>query len=91
MVTPMGDSTNDDSIPALEGDAAVAVEHEGTHIQIIAAAGSGKTEVVSQRVAALIAKGFSEKGVRRHLDLRNAMVFWGEGPRFRSGSPRLFV
>lgn len=57
MVTPMGDSTNDDSIPALKGDAAVAVEHEGSHIQIIAAAGSGKTEVVSQRVAALIAKG----------------------------------
>ncbi|MGB3356825.1 MAG: UvrD-helicase domain-containing protein [Mycobacterium sp.] len=44
-------------IPTLEGDAAKAVSHRGTHIQIIAAAGSGKTEVVSQRVASLLADG----------------------------------
>ena len=44
-------------IPTLEGDAAEAVNHRGGHIQIIAAAGSGKTEVVSQRVAALLADG----------------------------------
>lgn len=44
-------------IPELEGDAAAAVAHRGGHIQIIAAAGSGKTEVVSQRVASLLADG----------------------------------
>ena len=43
--------------PHLEGDARRAVEHRGSHLQIIAAAGSGKTEVVSQRVADLLADG----------------------------------
>lgn len=42
-------------IPILEGEAAEAVAHRGSHIQIIAAAGAGKTEVVSQRVASLLA------------------------------------
>ncbi|MFV8316267.1 ATP-dependent helicase [Mycobacterium sp. 23] len=44
-------------IPHLEGEAADAVAHRGGHIQIIASAGSGKTEVVSQRVASLLADG----------------------------------
>ena len=44
-----------ETIPLLEGDAADAVLHRGSHIQIIAAAGAGKTEVVSQRVASLLA------------------------------------
>lgn len=44
-------------IPALEGDAAKAVAHRGGHLQIIASAGSGKTEVVSQRAASLLADG----------------------------------
>jgi DNA helicase-2/ATP-dependent DNA helicase PcrA len=43
--------------PRLEGDALRAVRHRGSPMQIIAAAGSGKTEVVSQRVAALIESG----------------------------------
>jgi len=46
-----------DKIPVLEGEAAAAVAHRGGHVQIIAAAGSGKTEVVSQRVASLMADG----------------------------------
>ncbi len=46
-----------DVIPLLEGEAAAAVAHRGGHVQIIAAAGSGKTEVVSQRVASLLAGG----------------------------------
>jgi DNA helicase-2/ATP-dependent DNA helicase PcrA len=46
-----------DVVPLLEGDAAAAVAHRGSHLQIIACAGSGKTEVVSQRVAALLADG----------------------------------
>jgi len=43
--------------PTLTGAAAEAVRHRGSHVQIIAAAGSGKTEVVSQRVVSLIAEG----------------------------------
>lgn len=40
--------------PILKGEAAAAVTHRGSHVQIIAAAGAGKTEVVSQRVASLL-------------------------------------
>ena len=49
--------------PKLEGDALAAVEHRGTHMQIIAAAGSGKTEVVSQRVTDLLAEGVLPEGI----------------------------
>jgi DNA helicase-2/ATP-dependent DNA helicase PcrA len=45
------------STPRLEGDALSAVRHRGSHLQIIAGAGSGKTEVVAQRVADLLAEG----------------------------------
>jgi DNA helicase-2/ATP-dependent DNA helicase PcrA len=41
--------------PQLEGDAQAAVLHRGSHLQIIASAGSGKTEVVAQRFAQLTA------------------------------------
>ncbi|GAA1659471.1 hypothetical protein GCM10009806_30450 [Microbacterium flavum] len=51
------------SIPSLEGDAAAAVSHRGSHLQIIAAAGSGKTEVVSQRIADLIASKVPPRGI----------------------------
>jgi DNA helicase-2/ATP-dependent DNA helicase PcrA len=43
--------------PVLTGAALEAVRHRGGHLQIIAAAGSGKTEVVSQRVVDLLADG----------------------------------
>jgi ATP-dependent DNA helicase UvrD/PcrA len=43
--------------PRLRGDALRAVRHRGSHLQIIASAGSGKTEVVAQRVADLFASG----------------------------------
>jgi hypothetical protein len=49
--------------PVLEGDARRAVEHRGSHMQIIACAGSGKTEVVAQRVADLIASGTDPAGI----------------------------
>lgn len=45
------------AVPELKGDAKKAVLHRGTPLQIIASAGSGKTEVVSQRVADLLASG----------------------------------
>lgn len=44
-------------IPELSGAAAEARDHDGSHIEIIASAGSGKTETVSQRVARLVAEG----------------------------------
>ena len=40
-----------------------AVAHRGGHVQIIAAAGSGKTEVVSQRVASLLADGEAPESI----------------------------
>jgi len=49
--------------PVLGGDALAAVSHRGSHLQIIAAAGSGKTEVVSQRVVDLLADGVSPTGI----------------------------
>lgn len=49
--------------PELEGDALAAVRHRGSHLQIIASAGSGKTEVVSQRVADLLSDGVPTSAV----------------------------
>ncbi|MDQ1394022.1 MAG: ATP-dependent helicase UvrD/PcrA, partial [Acidimicrobiaceae bacterium] len=49
--------------PRLEGPALDAVDYRGGHLQIIASAGSGKTEVVSQRVASLLADGVEPAGI----------------------------
>ncbi len=49
--------------PRLEGDARKAVLHRGSHVQIIASAGSGKTEVVAQRFAELMASGADPGGI----------------------------
>ncbi|MGH3278326.1 MAG: ATP-dependent helicase [Trebonia sp.] len=51
------------SAPVLEGDALRAVRHRGSHLQIIACAGSGKTEVVAQRVADLLAGGADARSI----------------------------
>jgi ATP-dependent DNA helicase UvrD/PcrA len=53
----------DQRAPDLEGDAHDAVVHRGSHLQIIASAGSGKTEVVAQRVADLVAAGIDPAGI----------------------------
>lgn len=50
-------------IPSLKGDALGAVKYRGGHLQIIASAGSGKTEVVSQRVAGLLVDGLSPASI----------------------------
>lgn len=47
----------------LDGDALGAVRYRGGHLQIIASAGSGKTEVVSQRVVGLLADGVAPAGI----------------------------
>jgi DNA helicase-2/ATP-dependent DNA helicase PcrA len=44
-------------IPKLTGDALAARNSDAQHIQIIAGAGSGKTETISQRVARLVHEG----------------------------------
>jgi DNA helicase-2/ATP-dependent DNA helicase PcrA len=49
--------------PVLTGDALAAVRHRGSHLQIIASAGSGKTEVVAQRFAELVAGGVDPAGI----------------------------
>ena len=48
---------NTKEVPELSGDALAASESSATHIQIIASAGAGKTETISQRVAKLIRDG----------------------------------
>ena len=52
-----------DTIPRLTGEALKAVKHRGSPLQIVASAGSGKTEVVSQRVADLFADGVDPDAV----------------------------
>lgn len=49
--------------PELSGDALGAVRHRGSHLQIIASAGAGKTEVVSQRVADLLVEGVPPRAI----------------------------
>ena len=49
--------------PRLRGNAQAAVKQRDGHVQIIASAGSGKTEVVAQRMAALFAEGVSPEQV----------------------------
>jgi DNA helicase-2/ATP-dependent DNA helicase PcrA len=88
-------------IPILEGDAAKAVAHRGSHIQIIAAAGSGKTEVVSQRVASLLADGeppesivaftFTEKAAAELKERIRERVTARIGPAATDQLGRLFV
>jgi DNA helicase II / ATP-dependent DNA helicase PcrA len=49
--------------PVLDGDAQRALQHCGSHMQIIACAGSAKTEVIALRVADLIAEGVDPAGI----------------------------
>jgi len=49
--------------PILTGQSLDAVLHRGSHLQIIASAGSGKTEVVSQRMVALLKEGISGRDI----------------------------
>lgn len=51
------------SAPVLDGEGLAAVRHRGSHLQIIASAGSGKTEVVSQRVVDLLADGATPESI----------------------------
>ncbi|MGH9892545.1 MAG: ATP-dependent helicase, partial [bacterium] len=62
----MGESAQEpgqSGVPELKGDARRAVEHRGSHLQIIASAGAGKTEVVSQRVVDLFADGVPPRAI----------------------------
>lgn len=72
------------SIPVLEGVAADAVAHRGGHIQIIAAAGSGKTEVVSQRIAALLVDGEPPESIVAFTFTEKAAIELKERIRLRA-------
>jgi len=87
--------------PVLEGDALAAVKHRGSHLQIIASAGSGKTEVVSQRAADLLADGVPPTGMvaftfteRAAAELRHRIALRAEeliGPSIMDTFGGLFV
>jgi DNA helicase-2/ATP-dependent DNA helicase PcrA len=50
-------------IAVLTGGALGAMRHRGSHMQIIAAARSGKTDVLSQRIVDLLAGGVAPQGI----------------------------
>ncbi len=58
-----GNAPSSNEAPRLTGDALAATRHRGSHLQIIAGAGSGKTEVVAQRVVDLLADGAPAEAV----------------------------
>ncbi len=62
-VVPVPPSSERSPAPELTGPALQAVRHRGSHLQIIASAGSGKTEVVSQRVSDLLAEGVGAESI----------------------------
>ena len=49
--------------PIWTGQSLDAVLHTGSHLQIIASAGSGKTEVVSQRIVSLLKEGIGRRDI----------------------------
>src|SRR5256885_742055 len=51
------------NIPTLRDGAEAAAAYRGGHLQIIASAGAGKTEVVAQRVARLLAEGVNPRSI----------------------------
>jgi DNA helicase-2/ATP-dependent DNA helicase PcrA len=51
------------TLPTLRGDALRAVRHRGSHIQLLAAAGVGKTEVTRQRIVELLAEGVEPESI----------------------------
>lgn len=82
--------------PELSGPALDAVRHRGSHIQIIAAAGSGKTEVVSQRVVDLLAEELPAESIvaftfteRAADELKNRIAKRVEGRLGRAALDRL--
>ncbi|KLN34192.1 ATP-dependent DNA helicase [Cellulosimicrobium funkei] len=79
------------SLPVLEGEAARAVAHRGSHIQIIAAAGAGKTEVVSQRVASLLNDGEDPESIVAFTFTEKAAKELKERIRERVGADRVDV
>ena len=50
-------------IPELRGEAKRAVLQRGSHLQILAGAGTGKTEVMRQRVVSLLAEGLPPESI----------------------------
>lgn len=50
-------------IPSLTGDAKAAVFHRGSNVQILAGAGTGKTEVMRQRITSLLAEGVPPEAI----------------------------
>lgn len=82
--------------PILTGAALDAVRHRGSHMQIIASAGSGKTEVVSQRVVDLLAEDIPPEAIvaftfteRAAAELKDRIIDRVEGRLGRAALDRL--
>lgn len=93
---PMDGGSNGSLVPVLTGSARDAVRHRGSHVQIIASAGSGKTEVVSQRVADLLSDGAPAESIvaftfteRAAEELKNRIAKRVEGRLGRSALDQL--
>src|SRR5687768_6961526 len=77
------------------------VDHRGTDLQVIACAGSGKTESISRRVAALIAEGappasivaftFTERAASELKERITRRVAERMGAQFRDRLGPMFV
>src|SRR5437588_5394484 len=77
------------------------VDHRGSDLQVIACAGSGKTESISRRVAALIAEGaepasivaftFTERAAAELKDRITRRVAEVKGDTFRDRLGPMFV
>ena len=92
----MADGGHNGSAPQLGGAALDAIRYRGGHLQIIAGAGSGKTEVVAQRVVDLLADGVPAEAIvaftfteRAAEELKNRIAHRVEGRMGRQALDRL--
>lgn len=70
----------------LSGEQQQVVAHRGQHLQVVACAGSGKTEAVSQRVAALILEDTPPDGIVAFTFTERAAAHMGPPQDKRKGT-----
>lgn len=103
MTVPTGAAARsyDPNTPNLSPPQQAVVAHRGSDLQVIACAGSGKTESISRRIAALIAEGTDPEAIvaftfteRAAGELKNRVaqrVIEAVGPSARDQLGRMYV